>query len=115
MDAIQRLKDIAISDSGFLFDPNTGLTFSVNQTGKFILFQLREGADPEAIEAALRDEFEIWDGDDPQRDVREFLSMLRDQGILPREPQPTFADAADAAATDKGKSNGNGNGATSSR
>mgnify|MGYP000919495472 CR=1 FL=1 len=45
MTLTQRLKDVAISDSGFLFDPVSGLTFSVNPTGRFILDRLRAGRD----------------------------------------------------------------------
>jgi hypothetical protein len=85
MDQMQRLRDVAISDSGFLFDPYTGLTFSVNATGRFILEKLKSGLDAEAIPEALRQGFELTEGDDPGRDVREFLLLLRENGILPRE------------------------------
>jgi hypothetical protein len=85
MEAPQRLRDLAISDSGFLFDPMTGITSTVNETGRFILQQLREGHGPEAIELALRSAFDLLEADDPGRDVREFLLLLRDQGLLPRE------------------------------
>ncbi len=83
--ASARLKDLAISDSGFVFDPMTGITSTVNPTGRFILLQLKEGATPEQIEAALREAFDLVEGDDLHRDVREFLLVLREQGLLPRE------------------------------
>jgi hypothetical protein len=86
VDIQQRLKDIAISESGFVFDPFTGATFSVNATGKLILLKLREGFSPDQLDAALRDAFELFEDDDPSRDVHEFLGLLREQGVLPREP-----------------------------
>lgn len=80
-----RLKDVAVSDNGFLFDPYTGLTFSVNRTGKIILERLRDGLDPAGVERALAVELEVAPGDDPGRDVREFIIMLREAGLLPRD------------------------------
>ena len=88
MDLSQALKDIAISQTGFVFDPTTGITFTVNSTGQFILLKLREGLAPDAVEKELRAEFELGESDDPSRDVREFLMLLRDQGIVARGPAP---------------------------
>ena len=78
------LKDIAISQTGFVFDPTTGITFSVNATGQFILLRLRDGLGLAAIEHELREDFELGESDDPSRDVREFVLQLREQGIVPR-------------------------------
>ena len=82
---MRQLKDLAISDSGFLFDPYTGLTFSVNPSGKFLLEELRAGRDPSRLAPALRSAFELAEGDDPERDVAEFVVLLREHGLLPRE------------------------------
>jgi hypothetical protein len=79
------LKDLAISQSGFVFDPTSGVTFTVNATGQFILLKLRDGLDLDGVERELRASFDLGDSDDPARDVREFVGLLRDQGILPRE------------------------------
>jgi PqqD family protein of HPr-rel-A system len=85
MDVQERLRHVAVSDSGFLFDPYTGLTFSVNATGRAILERLRAGEGVEDICRALGERFATGQGDDLQRDVREFLLQLREQGILPRD------------------------------
>lgn len=85
MDLRANLRDIAISQSGFVFDPNTGITFSVNATGQLILVRLRDGVALSVIEEELRESFELSEDDDPARDVREFVRLLRDQGIIPRE------------------------------
>lgn len=84
MDAQARLRDVAVSDSGFVFDPYTGLTFSVNATGKLILDKLREGLAPDVIEHALAAAFDTVPGDDLGRDVREFILQLREAGLLPK-------------------------------
>ena len=82
MDDRTRLRDLAISDSGFLFDPSSGLTFTLNGTAQLILRRLRDGVPPGAIEAALQEEFDCGDGDDPGADVSELLRQLREHGLL---------------------------------
>lgn len=87
MSVLQRLKDIAISDSGFVFDPVTGLTFSTSPTGRFILERLREGRDADGVIEALRETFDTTDRDDLIRDLKEFIRTLKEQGILPRDAE----------------------------
>lgn len=38
----QRLKQLAISETGFVFDPQTGQSFTVNSTGQLVLGCLKE-------------------------------------------------------------------------
>ena len=76
------LHDLALSDTGFVFDPHTGYTFTVNPTGLAVLRGLKEGQEPEVIVGALRDGFELEGGEDLARDVDEFLARLREQGLV---------------------------------
>ena len=80
MDGTQRLRDLAVSESGFVFDPYTGHTFSLNRTGRVVLEALRGGASVEQIVADLREGFAVEPGTDLARDVREFLLLAREQG-----------------------------------
>ncbi len=80
--ASERLKDLAISESGFLFDPYSGATFTLNNTGKLILQLLTEGKRIEEIESALKERFEVG-GEDVQSDIYEFLSLLKENHLLP--------------------------------
>ena len=84
MDMQARLRNLAISDTGFLFDPYTGQTYSVNGTGRAILELLKQGVDVEKLRDRLAEQFESTPSDDMDRDVREFLLLLRDQGLVPR-------------------------------
>jgi len=88
MDQRQRLRDLAVSESGFVFDPYGGQTYSLNAPGRAILEALRRGADAAAIEAALRESFEVDAGTDVARDVREYLLQLREQGWLAPGTEP---------------------------
>lgn len=88
MDPRHRLRDLAVSESGFVFDPYGGQTYSLNETGRAILEALRRGDSVEAIEAALREAFEVEPGTDVARDVREYLLQVREQGWLPSGTEP---------------------------
>ena len=79
---LERLKDLAISESGFLFDPYSGATFTLNNTGKFILQLLTEGKVIEEIESALKKKFEVED-EDLRNDIYEFVNLLKENHFLP--------------------------------
>ena len=68
--------------SGFVFDPLTGHTYNVNATALAALRALKDGAPPEAVIAALDDQFETDPEDDIARDVYELLGRLREHGLV---------------------------------
>ncbi|HIP43190.1 MAG TPA: PqqD family protein, partial [Aquifex aeolicus] len=65
----------------FIFDPETGNSFVVNETGLFILKKLREGNGEEEIVRDLTEEFEV-DEDIARRDLYDFMEQLKILGIL---------------------------------
>ena len=69
-------RNIAISENGFIFNPLTGDSFSVNETGLFILQKLKEGETRETIMSTLQEEFEL-DANSAEIDLNDFLSMLK--------------------------------------
>ncbi|MEY4582305.1 MAG: hypothetical protein RL701_7008 [Pseudomonadota bacterium] len=78
-----RLKELAISENGFVFDPHSGATFTLNATGQVIVKGLRDGLTPELIIDQLRADFAgvtraVVD------DVQDFLRTLTDFGLLSR-------------------------------
>ena len=83
-----RLDQLAISASGFVFDPRSGATFTVNDAGGTIIEGLRIGAGLDAIAEALQDAF-ACDRADLRRDALEYVRQLRDQGLLPADFQLT--------------------------
>ncbi len=83
-DVSERLSELAVSDRGFVFDPQTGATFSVNATGLAILRGLQDGLDRAALKAHLEAGFDLREGD-LLRDVDEFVGVLRREGLLPRD------------------------------
>jgi hypothetical protein len=67
---------LALSDNGFVFDPVTGNSYTVNGSGLAILRRLQHETDLGSIVASLREEFNV-DELDAERDVIEFANQLR--------------------------------------
>jgi hypothetical protein len=84
MEALARIQALAVSDTGFVFDPLTGVTYSLNRPGLTLLRGLCAELGREALGVRLREEFEVGD-EDLSRDVDEFVQQLRENGLLPLE------------------------------
>ncbi|BBD44832.1 MAG TPA: HPr-rel-A system PqqD family protein [Porphyromonadaceae bacterium] len=77
-------KNIAVSENGFIFNPLTGDSFSVNQTGVFILRKMKEGDSNEDIMKALQEEYEL-DTYTAEKDLYDFLSLLKSYQLTENE------------------------------
>ena len=55
----QRLNKLAVSESGFLFDPETGQSFTLNRTGLVTLNHLKRGSSIEETAALLAKDYRI--------------------------------------------------------
>jgi PqqD family protein of HPr-rel-A system len=76
-----QLRDLAISDSGFVFDPQTGAMFTVNETGLTVLLALRDGATAAELRERVRERFdEVTSALD--EDLADFLHSLRQLGLV---------------------------------
>ena len=79
---MQRLKDLAVSDSGFVFDPMSGATFNANASALTILDALKRELDRGAIVDAVRARFDVL-GADVSRDIDDLVATLRMHGLVP--------------------------------
>jgi PqqD family protein of HPr-rel-A system len=77
-----RLRDLAVSDAGFVFDPTTGHTYNINSTALFVLNALKAGDAPELIVTNLAASFDVELESDLSRDVTDFVSRLREHGLV---------------------------------
>ena len=75
------LTQLAINDEGFIFNPLTGESWTTNQTGLFILKNLKEGKSQEEIAQLLSQEFDI-DIETAQRDLIDFLDKIRSYKLI---------------------------------
>jgi len=75
------LNNLAISSSGFVFDPATGATYTANPSGRKILEGLRDGRTLDEIAQMLSACFKVGEVD-LRRDVLEYVRTLRHNGLL---------------------------------
>lgn len=80
--AQRRIAGLAISETGFVFDPRSGLSFSANATAITALRELQRGASAAAITNALREQFEVGPTQVDDH-LTEFLALLTEFGLLP--------------------------------
>ncbi|MEE9424694.1 MAG: PqqD family protein [Methylococcales bacterium] len=69
-------KRLALSDSGFVFDPVSGKSYTVNETGFWLIKQLQQDSNLDDLKARIAREF---DGGEKtiERHVIEFLEQIR--------------------------------------
>ena len=78
---MNRLSQLAINPEGFVFDPSSGESFTVNPVGLSILSGLQKDKSSEVIAQELLDEYEV-DLDQVERDILDFQSHLRTYHLL---------------------------------
>lgn len=69
-------KNLAISDTGYLFNPSTGESFVLNPTGKHIFELLKEGKNPEEITDDLNRNYSA-DESTIEKDLSDFIHIMR--------------------------------------
>lgn len=78
---MNRLNQLAINDEGFIFDPLTGESFTVNSTGLFIIRELKKGKRDDEILNGLLEEFNV-SKEVAERDLIDFLEKLKSYKII---------------------------------
>ncbi len=73
---------LAISESGFVFDPVSGHSFTVNETGLAILRSLQSDRHLDSLRERLLAEYDV-EKTTLDRDLLEYLGSLRDQLARP--------------------------------
>lgn len=68
-------KNIAISDSGFIFNPSTGDSFSTNQVGMEIIRLLKDNKSKDEVIAGVVAKFNV-DTATIEKDLADFTLML---------------------------------------
>lgn len=74
-------KNIATSESGLIFNPGTGDSFSVNPIGNDILSKLKENITPEGITEYISSKYDI-ERMQLEKDLDDFISQLQDYNLL---------------------------------
>lgn len=73
--------NIAISESGFIFNPEIGTSFTTNSLGVAILKQLKEQTSLEKIKESIISNYEV-DSVTCEKDLDDFLRMADQYNLL---------------------------------
>jgi len=77
-------KNIAVSESGFLFDSNTGDSFSLNETGKQIVKMLNENKSEEEVRSYFLNNYDVEESIF-ENNFYDFINMLQNLNLLENE------------------------------
>ena len=78
---VERLKNLALSENGFLFDPVTGYSYNLNSTAITLLHQLQHGKTRSEILKDMQENY-LSDANTLERDLDQFLGQLQEFGFL---------------------------------
>ena len=74
-------KNLAISENGFVFNASTGDSFSINETGSFIINLLKEVKSKSEIIEKIQSEFNA-EKSNIEKDLSEFIKALQNHQLL---------------------------------
>jgi hypothetical protein len=77
----ERLKTLAISDSGFIFDPSSGDAYNTNETGIFIINLLKQGKDFNELMDNLIEEYEVSENE-LEADLLDYIQTLKNYHMV---------------------------------
>ncbi|HEC41683.1 MAG TPA: HPr-rel-A system PqqD family peptide chaperone [Bacteroides sp.] len=81
---MQIKKNIAVSETGFVFDPTSGESYSINSEGQEIMVLLKDGKTAEEISETMCAEYEI-DKAGFEKYFYDFIGMLRQFQLIETE------------------------------
>ncbi|GAB1467912.1 hypothetical protein MASR2M64_06040 [Candidatus Cloacimonadota bacterium] len=71
-----QLMTLAVNKNGFIFDPENGISYTVNDTGLFILKHLQKGVDKDDIISLITEEYDV-NIENARSDMEHYMAMLK--------------------------------------
>jgi Coenzyme PQQ synthesis protein D (PqqD) len=81
MEDAQKLKNLAISGNGFIFDPATGHSYTANETALFLIQKISEGLEISELVKELVDAYNV-DEATAERDVVSMVEHLKSNYLV---------------------------------
>ncbi|MBT3300223.1 MAG: PqqD family protein [Candidatus Marinimicrobia bacterium] len=78
---LQFKSELTISESGFLFDHSTGLTYTLNPTGQFIFRKIQDKKNARDILHFLMDDFDVNE-ETAHKDLDDFVRQLKEFDLV---------------------------------
>jgi len=80
---LQFKSELTISESGFLFDHSTGLTYTLNSTGQFIFRKIQDKQNAMHILNFVMQEFDVSE-ETAHKDLDDFVRQLKEFDLVSR-------------------------------
>jgi hypothetical protein len=77
-------RNIAVSASGLVFNPDTGESFTVNPTGAEMINYMKEGKEQEEIGKLITEKYNV-DRQTVEKDFEDFTGFLRNFSMIEDE------------------------------
>ena len=74
-------KNIALSDSGFIFNPSTGDSFSTNPIGMEIVKMMKDGRSTDEVKSHILKTY-LTDDVAFEKDLYDFINMLTKMNLI---------------------------------
>lgn len=74
-------RNLAISENGFVFNPTTGDSFSVNELGALIINEIKSGKSKSEIIETISLEFDV-EKSTIEKDFNEYLDVLSNHQLV---------------------------------
>ncbi|MGD9202281.1 MAG: PqqD family protein [Chitinispirillia bacterium] len=78
---ITRLYNLAISDTGFIFDPVSGNSYNTNETGVYILKKLKERLNVEEIAEKITEIYDV-EHEVAEQDIFNLIEFLQSNYLV---------------------------------
>jgi hypothetical protein len=74
-------KEVALSDTGFLLNPNTGESYSLNPLGVEILKLLNDGKDVQELPGLLSQVYDVTQST-LEKDIQDFIGIMQQFNLI---------------------------------
>ena len=78
--------NIALSESGFIFNPNTGESFTLNPTGQMMFTMIRDGHDQSEIRDYFLENYHV-DESIFEKDYEDFIHLMNTYQMVEPDEQ----------------------------
>lgn len=77
-------KNLAVSETGFIFNPTSGDSFTANEIGTEIINLMKESKNIADIKTVLLAKYDV-ESSQLEKDVDDFMVLLRDNNLIQHE------------------------------
>ena len=78
---LKKLQNLAIAESGYIFDPSSGHSYTANETALFIIAELKKGLTSEEIQKLLVEEYDV-DASTAEGDTIRIIEQLQSHYLI---------------------------------